>query len=163
MISIREYIGVRQVNMENDPMFSGWIHISDLLDMESGDARHIKRCSLCGQYNRRYALVSDQCPHYWDRDSQEELYTVAECMEWKRSDFGYARLRSMVQVYGITSLIFIDTSDDDEWVVRNGHHRIAAYEELGLSWIPYTDTWGYSGGPEVAHGKDAEQRAKRFR
>lgn len=64
---------------------------------------------------------------------------VHSVMEWKKSDPWFPAVVESIRRHGFTKGIRVDPTTG--WVM-DGHHRIAAAMELGLSYIPVEE--GYS-------------------
>lgn len=160
MITIGDYIRIGSaLRVEDNPYFRGYMDLSEILEMWSGDAGGWRRCSSCGSQGLRWRVRDEwKCFEWCARPSlsTERCRTVGDILNGKRTDPGYNRLRMLIQTQGFTSLVMIDKCFDDEDntykpKVRNGHHRIAVAAELGITQIPYTDDWSYYPGVEVAH------------
>jgi len=67
------------------------------------------------------------------------LRKVRDIMSVKRKDAGYLRLCDSIRSEGISSPILICRSRRGRPVVFNGHHRIAAAIECGITELPVTE------------------------
>lgn len=63
-----------------------------------------------------------------------DCVTLAEVLEHKRRNAGYRRLLEDVRARGITVPVVVVDGE-----VREGHHRIAAAIDAGLTVVPWSD------------------------
>lgn len=75
-------------------------------------------------------LLMDSC----DLEGQIGLYDVADILPTKRADEGYDRLVASIRKHGIAVPVLVV-----DGCVMEGHHRIAAAVDLGLTVVPWTD------------------------
>jgi hypothetical protein len=108
------------------------ILLSEVLDFQAGDAGAYDRCTGCGQLAR----INSWFDTLWCCGSRsfEQISTVRDVLEIKRSDSHYEDLMDSIRHHGIGIPVLIYGRE-----VHNGHHRIAAAFDLGLEEIPWTD------------------------
>lgn len=141
--------------IQDDPFtfyLDAWRSLSDVLEADSSDAAIFKLCVGCGasqdEYNESY-----RC-HSWCRLTVPEFrggLTVGEICEAKRRDPGYPRLRAAIAEEGFTTLIGSRIRSGGRLYVFNGHHRIAAAAELGITEIPSTSSSSYYPGRDWSY------------
>jgi hypothetical protein len=69
-----------------------------------------------------------------------DCYTVRDILDHKRTSEHYAELLATVHQHGITTPVVIRDSPDGRYLA-DGHHRITAAVDAGLTHIPWTDDW----------------------
>jgi hypothetical protein len=66
--------------------------------------------------------------------------TVAATLPTKRHSPHYPALLAAVRRDGVTSPLVIRTGPDGRYLA-DGHHRVAAAHEAGITHVPFTDDW----------------------
>ena len=111
----------------------GSIALTEVLALGSTDAPSYSRCPACKVvYNDD--CESCGCPNGVSWNDAEIVRNVRETLSKKRRDGEYPDLLDSIRLHGISRPILIKNG-----IVCNGHHRIAAAQDLGISEIPYTD------------------------
>ena len=73
-----------------------------------------------------------------DDDGTGDCYTVADTLPAKRKDPEYAGLLDDIRANGMTVPLFIRTHNGEPWLA-DGHHRVAAAQDLGIDVLVWTD------------------------
>jgi hypothetical protein len=73
-----------------------------------------------------------------DDDDTVDCYTVRDVLDHKRNSEHYAGLLDEIRRDGITLPVMIRTFDGQPWLV-DGHHRVAAALDLGITHLVWSD------------------------
>ena len=110
------------------------MRLDDILSMRSLDAGSYLHCSVCEQVAR---TLDGECV------AGEHVGPVCEyvfeIMDHKRLDLGQSRLVQSIEQHGFVIPVLIASADFvGRKLLVNGHHRIAACEDLGIDAVPVT-------------------------
>ncbi|MDH6448200.1 hypothetical protein M2155_000608 [Streptomyces sp. SAI-119] len=73
-----------------------------------------------------------------DDDGTDDCYTVRDILDHKRDSEHYAGLLDEIRRDGMTLPIMVRTLDGEPWLV-DGHHRVAAAIDLGMTHLVWSD------------------------
>ncbi|MGW7283879.1 hypothetical protein ACWGH4_00010 [Streptomyces sp. NPDC054847] len=73
-----------------------------------------------------------------DDDGTDDCFTVRDILDCKRQDPEYADLLEDIRRNGITVPLFIRVRNGEPWLA-DGHHRVAAAVDLGITALVWTD------------------------
>ncbi|MFD4257728.1 ParB/Srx family N-terminal domain-containing protein [Streptomyces sp. NPDC058534] len=73
-----------------------------------------------------------------DGDDTPDCYTVRDVLPYKRTSEHYAGLLDDIRRDGIALPVMIRTFEGQPWLV-DGHHRVAAAVDLGLTHLVWSD------------------------
>ena len=73
-----------------------------------------------------------------DDDGTDDCYTVRDILDHKRESEHYAGLLDEIRRDGMALPIMVRTLDGEAWLV-DGHHRVAAAIDLGMTHLVWSD------------------------
>lgn len=74
-------------------------------------------------------------------DANDHNHTVRDLTATKRRSPHYRELLANIRQHGITTPIVIRNSPNGGRYLADGHHRVTAAIDAGLTHIPFTDDW----------------------